>query len=235
MQKIAPASVLLLIVWNYLANASLLYPLTIGDVSKGVETLFTPASYAFAIWGVIYLGIAIHMVREWFRPTLSHRVSVLIVLQSLLNGLWIHAFLSRWYFISFLLLLGLAIVLALILLRMNPGSVWRHVWALYGGWALAATFVNGAIFLQQAGLSVHANSWYTAVCLLAAFGGGGLSVRLKSFLYAIAVAWALIAVALFHYGNAQLTYPPGIAGIFLLYFRLNRSIREYLAGKTTRL
>lgn len=235
MQKVATLSILLLILWNYLANASVVYPLTIGDISRSVETLFTPAGYAFAIWGIIYLGIAVHVIRQWFRPGLSREAWRLILVQSLLNGLWIHAFLSRWFFISFLLLLALSVVLVVLLKRLNPDSAWRQVWGLYGGWALAATFVNAAIVLNQWGLDTNLNSWYVVVCLLAAFGGGAISARLKSFSYAMAVAWALIAIAIFHYGDVQHTYPPGIAGIFLLYFRLNRSIREYLAGKTTRL
>jgi hypothetical protein len=231
MQKIAALSVIFLIAWNYLANTSIIYPASIGDISRGVETLFTPAGYAFAIWGLIYLGIGAHMVREWFQPRLSRQASQLILLQSVLNGLWIHAFLCRWFFIAFLLLLGLAITLALLLTRLNPERPWRQIWGLYGGWVLAATFVNGAIFLNQWGLGNYPDPWFTSLCLLSALGGGALSVRLNSFLYAIAVAWALLAIAIYHYGNVQYSYPPGIAGIFLLFFRFNLSIREFLKGR----
>ena len=43
------------IIINYVSNTGLLNGKTIGDVSNGLTTLFTPAGYAFAIWGFIYL------------------------------------------------------------------------------------------------------------------------------------------------------------------------------------
>ena len=43
------------IIINYLSNTGLLNGATIGSVSSGLQTLFTPAGYAFSIWGFIYL------------------------------------------------------------------------------------------------------------------------------------------------------------------------------------
>ena len=40
---------------NYLSNTGMMNNTTIGEVSAQVNTLFTPAPYAFAIWGLIYL------------------------------------------------------------------------------------------------------------------------------------------------------------------------------------
>ena len=40
---------------NYLSNTGLLNNTTIGNVSDEYKSLFTPAGYTFAIWGIIYL------------------------------------------------------------------------------------------------------------------------------------------------------------------------------------
>ncbi|HEY0604132.1 MAG TPA: tryptophan-rich sensory protein, partial [Herpetosiphonaceae bacterium] len=42
---------------NGLANALPLNGQTTGDVANSFPTFFTPASYVFSIWGVIYLGL----------------------------------------------------------------------------------------------------------------------------------------------------------------------------------
>ena len=45
-----------MVIVNYLSNTGLLNNTTIGEVSGGLKTLFTPAGYAFSIWGVIYFS-----------------------------------------------------------------------------------------------------------------------------------------------------------------------------------
>jgi len=40
---------------NYLSNTGVLNNTTIGKISRGLNSLFTPAGYAFSIWGLIYL------------------------------------------------------------------------------------------------------------------------------------------------------------------------------------
>ena len=52
---------------NYFSNTGLLNNTTIGEISKDLNSLFTPAGYAFSIWGLIYLlllGFAIYQGRS---------------------------------------------------------------------------------------------------------------------------------------------------------------------------
>ena len=54
---------------NYLSNTGAMNNTTIGSVSKDLNTLFTPAGYAFSIWGIIYLllfGFVIYQGRSLF-------------------------------------------------------------------------------------------------------------------------------------------------------------------------
>ncbi len=47
----------LLIYWNYLSNTRFIGGKTIGDLSAKYDSLFTPAGYAFSIWGIIFLAL----------------------------------------------------------------------------------------------------------------------------------------------------------------------------------
>ena len=55
---------LLTISVNGLANALPLNGIPTGEISDKYFTLFTPAGYVFAIWGVIYLGMMAYMVYQ---------------------------------------------------------------------------------------------------------------------------------------------------------------------------
>ena len=50
-------SVILVLSVNYASQARLWGAPTIGEISRRIQTMITPASYAFAIWGVIYLWL----------------------------------------------------------------------------------------------------------------------------------------------------------------------------------
>ena len=54
---------------NYLSNTGTMNDTTIGEVSRDLTTMFTPAGYAFSIWGLIYLmlfGFVIYQARSLF-------------------------------------------------------------------------------------------------------------------------------------------------------------------------
>ena len=55
---------LLTISVNGLANALPINGIQTGKISDKYFTLFTPAGYVFAIWGVIYLGMLAYMVYQ---------------------------------------------------------------------------------------------------------------------------------------------------------------------------
>ena len=51
-------SVILVIAVNYISQAIRINETTIGEVSNKYFNLFTPAGYAFAIWGLIFLTVS---------------------------------------------------------------------------------------------------------------------------------------------------------------------------------
>jgi hypothetical protein len=144
------------IIWNYLTN---LFPPTGVTIAKLSNTVFAnvkiiPANYAFAIWGVIYVGlIAFGFYQLDYRRADNaplQQTRPWIVLASLLQCTWIILFLYQQMVLSSLVMLG--IVWALIkcyrslhspqnLRKLYPAWVPR-VFNIYLGWISVATIVN---------------------------------------------------------------------------------------------
>ncbi len=57
-------SVLLVLAINYISQAIRINETTIGEVSNKYFNLFTPASYAFAIWGLIFIALVAYGIYQ---------------------------------------------------------------------------------------------------------------------------------------------------------------------------
>lgn len=67
------------IVFNYLSNTGIFNGKTIANVSDQYQNLFTPAGYAFSIWGFIYLlliGFVFYTGRSLFNPEKNERMNL---------------------------------------------------------------------------------------------------------------------------------------------------------------
>jgi hypothetical protein len=51
---------------NYWVNTGALNGKTVGDISDKYVNLFTPADYAFIIWGFIYLWLLAFVGYQWY-------------------------------------------------------------------------------------------------------------------------------------------------------------------------
>ncbi|MEL6135648.1 MAG: tryptophan-rich sensory protein, partial [Bacteroidota bacterium] len=57
--------------WNALSSSAGINGNTVGSLSAAYFNLFTPAGYAFSIWGIIFLtqlGLAGYLIYKAFRP-----------------------------------------------------------------------------------------------------------------------------------------------------------------------
>ncbi len=52
---------------NYLSNTGIFNGNTMATVSARYQNYFTPAGYAFSIWGVIYLGLLAFVIYQGTR------------------------------------------------------------------------------------------------------------------------------------------------------------------------
>ena len=159
------ASVLFVIIINYASQALRLNNTTIGEISKQYDNLFTPAGYAFAIWGIIFLSLiayAIFQIRSAFFNEKSNefilQTGYWFTITNLLNGLWVFAFVYDYTGLSVLIMFGILASLTKIVLNTNmersqvsfSEKAFKY-WpiSIYFGWVAVATIANIAAYLSK--------------------------------------------------------------------------------------
>ena len=107
---------------NYASTAFLFGDRDTGDVSDKYSTLFTPAGYAFSIWGLIYLTLGIYAFYQafWARQgqNLYDRLAPWLMVNLLANSLWLPTFQYELIALSvvfMLVILGTLVQLQIIL------------------------------------------------------------------------------------------------------------------------
>lgn len=170
-------SVVSMIVINYLSNAGVFGGLTNRDISNKYHTLITPAGYAFAIWGVIFLGLlafAIYQALPAQRHNTRFRaVGWLVVINTLCNAIWSPLFNNEQISLSVVVILVMLITNLLILDGLlarrkavdvvmlpddpiaegpvRPAETWlaRVPFAIYTGWVTIAAVLDITVYLKS--------------------------------------------------------------------------------------
>lgn len=199
------------LVMNYLANALPIAGRTPKEVSDMFPTLFTPAGFTFAIWGVIYLlliGFAVYQARFWNKeePVFFDKIGWLFVLSCIANAAWLPAFHSLNISLALGIILVLLGSLLVIYLRLDigkaaafPAERWLvHLpFSVYLGWLTVATIANASILLSHLGWNGEPGGpqIWTMVMIGAAVALGvwALFAR-RDFGYAGVLVWALYGI-----------------------------------------
>ncbi len=198
---------------NVLANVNPPKGLTIGQISNKFfnDILITPANYAFAVWGIIYLGLislAIYQVLPTQKNNLLlQRIGYKLAIASISQIVWVICFLYRQYAVSFLAMLGilLPLIAAYWSMPLNRRlSRWdkyliRIPMSIYLSWISVATIVNGAIVLKTwewNGWGINPEIWTIIMLLLAALITHIVCIPRLDYAYAAVFVWALIAIAI---------------------------------------
>lgn len=202
------------IIINYVSNTGLLNGKTIGDVSNGLTTLFTPAGYAFAIWGFIYLlliGFIFYQGKSLFSSNNSSDDVVLkigwwFVISCIANSAWVFLWIYGYTGISCFFILLLLFSLLQIIFRcrleldLEPFSkmlfiAWPFVF--YAGWVTVASIANISAYLFKIGwdgFGIAPDTWAILMIVVAVLVNiwAIKSRNLREF--AFVGAWALIAI-----------------------------------------
>jgi hypothetical protein len=201
---------LLTIAVNLMATRLPLNGLTTGDISDRFPTLFTPAGYVFAIWGVIYLGLLAYTVFQALpsqrtNPRLR-RIGWLYVLSGLANSIWIFLWHYLQFGLSALVMLVLLASLTLIYTRIWPSrsQVSRGEWwttnlafSIYLGWISVATIANVSVLLTASGWNgggIAPELWTVMMLLIAGVLGLFFGLRLGDAAYVLVLAWAFAGI-----------------------------------------
>ena len=151
-------SVIVVILINYVSQAIRINETTIGEVSNKYFNLFTPASYAFAIWGLIFTALIAYGIYQVRMAFFSEKQSKFIeetgywfIITNLLNCAWVFAFAYDYTGLSVLIMLGILFSLVKIILNtnMNKEPVSRATYffgwmpiGIYSGWVLNLVNLN---------------------------------------------------------------------------------------------
>ena len=214
-QVITLISILAAFGTNVLVNVNPPNGLTIGQISNQYfgDIIITPANYAFAVWGLIYLGLitlAIYQVLPAQRNNfLLQQIGYKLAIASVAQIVWVFCFLYGHYAASFLAMLGILLPLIAAYwnlpfrnssIRIHGKDKWliRNPVSIYLAWISVATVVNGATVLeswQWSGWGISPKIWTLAMLLIAAFITHLVSIPRLDFAYGGVFVWALIAIA----------------------------------------
>lgn len=167
---------------------------------QGDKTL-RAEGYAFSIWSVIYLALAIYAVWQAAPRTPESPLLRAVAWPSVVGiggcGLWIVVTAMDWRWLSVAVIAVSTMATILSLWRVAPEDRrWVVDWplGLLGGWLTAATALNVVTVLTMEGLVSDAAP--VAIAALSAGATVALAVlaRTGSLPYGLAVLWALAAV-----------------------------------------
>lgn len=179
---------------------------SIQQIVQRHSALFTPADYAFAIWGLIYLATLAQIVHQLLpsqRNVDAHDVlAKWLTALNVLAAAWIIVFRSDLITLS-VLVITLALVASGALFARSTSAVahrelgkWALVPAsLWFAWLSVATIANFSLWLAAMGWSdVGHPGWTFAAIGLAAALGIVIGGRYRNWIYPAVIAWADIAI-----------------------------------------
>ncbi len=186
---------------------------TIGAISQNIfgSVLITPASYAFAIWGLIYLGLislAIYQVLPAQKDNLLlEKIGYKLAISSVFQIIWVICFLYRQYAASFLAMLCILfpLIAAYVNLpfrtRVSRWERWliRTPISIYLAWISIATIVNGATvleFWQWKGWGIQPEVWTIIMLLLGSIITHFVIMPRLDVAYGAVFVWAATAIAI---------------------------------------
>jgi len=205
------AGFLSVIIGNTLSEAVPINAQTTGAISNRYPVLITPANYAFAIWGVIWLGLAAYAVFQALpaqrtNPTLR-RIAPWFLLSCAANVIWLVLFHYNQFWLSCVAIGLLTLSLAVIYVQLGVGRrvvstaerLCTHLpFSLYLGWLCVATIVNIAYSLYDSGLRPERGTQeiITVVMIVVVTGLGTIfAVRHKEIALIAVFIWAFTAIA----------------------------------------
>ena len=230
------AFVAMLVVNGLAGGTTLLGGVDTAAVSDSFPNLFAPAGVTFAIWGVIYSLLLVHLMWQFGLPGRQTKASVaatndilpLFTASSVLNFAWIFAWQYQVLWLSVILMLGLLTTLIMIVRRLSAERYSRREWlfvrapfSVYFGWITVATIANITTWLVSInwdGAGYSDGTWMVAVLLVGAIIGIATAVRNYDWVYLAVFIWAYAGILLKHLSPDAFngSYPSTIVTITIL-------------------
>jgi hypothetical protein len=209
------------VVVNALATTLPINNITTGALSDLYPNLFVPTGLTFAVWGPIYILLAVFVVYQLLpsvridaqKADVIRRIGPLFFISCLANIGWIYAWHYKIVPLSLALMLILLGSLLAVYLRLNVGKSEApkaekfsvHLpFSVYLGWITIATIANVTALL----VNTNWNAWglgeqFWAVAVIIVGIAIALSILFtrKDIFYCLVVDWALLGILLKRLGD----------------------------------
>ncbi|BAZ00529.1 hypothetical protein NIES37_45240 [Tolypothrix tenuis PCC 7101] len=229
---------------NILSNIFPLNGLSIGQISNNLfkNVLIIPANYAFAIWGLIYLGLFAFGIYQ-FLPSQKYdsdlrNTGYFLVIASIAQSIWVYLFLSRLFVFSVVAMLLILLPLIVIYLRLNIGNqlasrqkkwfIYKPI-SIYLSWISVATIVNVACALYFQGWNgwgISGEMWTAILLFIATAIAVVIVMQRQDIAYTGVTVWAILAIAIKHWNNPLLrnvALALVIALVLITIFKIRRN------------
>jgi translocator protein len=194
----------LVIVMNTLAVTLPLNNQSTGEISDRLDIMITPADYVFSIWSLIYLLLAIWIIRQFPKDRrdlpLYKETSGLFILSCLLNSAWIFVWHYNYFLVSVFIMIGLLLTLIALYRRVKstgPSLLDIAPFSLYLGWISVATIVNITYYLTDIGWNVFGISemvWAYLGLFVATVLAFWSRFGQHDMLYPLVFVWAFVGI-----------------------------------------
>ena len=214
-----------MIVVNALANILPINNQTTGALSEKYPNLFTPAAITFAVWGVIYLLLALFILYQSGLLTIKtkrhvasvEKIGPWFVISCLGNIAWI--FLWHYMFVGLSLVAMLVILGSLIVMQLkvnkshiSAGNRWfcQIPISVYLGWITVATVANVTAVLVNAewGRWGMSETFWTVIMIGVAAVVALVQVwTRRDVAFGVVILWALAGIFIKHMTVFHAAYP----------------------------
>jgi hypothetical protein len=213
------------IVMNYLSNSGVFNGNTMKTISDKYHNYFTPAGYAFSIWGLIYLGLlgfVLFTGRDLFTKKdttdtdpIVEKIGWWFVLSCAANSFWVVAWLYDYIGLSVLIMIVLLFSLLMVIkntrmeLDYHPFKNYVFIFwpfALYAGWITVALVADIAAWLTKVGWDgwgLSEITWTIIMIVVAGLINIFMVWQRNLREYALVGIWALIAIAVSNENKVQ--------------------------------
>jgi hypothetical protein len=214
-------ALIITLIINYLSNTGIFNGNTMATVSARYQNYFTPAGYAFSIWGLIYLGLlafVIYQGRSLFKKVEDNwpvqEIGWWFIVSCAANSLWVFAWLYDYTGLSVIIMIVLLLSLIKIIFntRMElddlPLKKIAFVWwpfCLYSGWITVAIVADIAAWLTKIhwnGFGLSGVAWAIIMIIVAGIINLIVTWNRNMREYALVGAWALVAIAVANWESA---------------------------------
>jgi len=214
----------------------------VGTISDSLRTYFTPADYAFSVWGVIFLGVIIYSVYQALpsqRERAVHRsIAGWAMATMIVNTLWTLVFIQAGErgTANFQPLIIVASGFMIVFILFGLGNIYVRLhkqdaaltrtdrwlitlpWSLFFAWVTVATVANWslvglALGWEGEGIAQYLSAGLTIVAVAITSAVVLYSrAHVGTIGYTCVVIWALVAVALGNQDQSQLVTVVAFAG-----------------------